>query len=41
MSIDDLVRLSGASPAIVRTVLLDLEIAGRVERHGAALVSLL
>ena len=41
VSIDDLVRLSGTSPAIVRTVLLDLEIAGRVERHGAALVSLL
>jgi DNA processing protein len=41
VSIDDLVRLSGTSPAIVRTVLLDLEITGRVERHGAALVSLL
>jgi DNA processing protein len=41
VSIDDLVRLSGTSPAIVRTVLLDLEIAGRVERHGAAMVSLL
>ena len=29
------------SPAIVRTVLLELEIAGRLERHGGALVSLL
>ena len=41
VSIADLVRLSGTSPAIVRMVLLDLEIAGRVERHGAAMVSLL
>ena len=39
--IDDLVRLSGSSPAIVRTVLLELEIAGRLERHGGGLVSLL
>jgi DNA processing protein len=41
VSIDDLVRLSHTSPAIVRTVLLELEIAGRLERHGGALVSLL
>jgi len=40
-SIDDLVRLSRTSPAIVRTVLLELEIAGKLERHGSALVSLL
>ena len=40
-SIDDLVRLSQTSPAIVRTVLLELEIAGRLERHGGGLVSLL
>ncbi len=39
VSIDDLVRLSNASPAAVRMVLLELEIAGRVERHGG-LVSL-
>jgi DNA processing protein len=39
VSIDDLVRLSNASPASVRMVLLELEIAGRVERHGG-LVSL-
>ena len=39
-AIDDLVRLSGAKPAIVRTVLLELEIAGRLERHGGGLVSL-
>jgi DNA processing protein len=41
VSIDDLVRLSGSSPAVVRTVLLELELAGRLERHGGALVSLL
>jgi DNA processing protein len=40
VGIDDLVRLSGAPPAIVRTVLLELELAGRLERHGGALVSL-
>jgi len=39
--IDDLVRMSGASPAIVRTVLLELELAGKLERHGGGLVSLL
>src|SRR5262249_58256040 len=39
--VDDLVRLSGSSPAAVRVVLLELELAGRVERHGGALVSLL
>jgi DNA processing protein len=41
VSIDDLVRLSRTSPAMVRTVLLELELAGRIERHGAGLVSLL
>jgi DNA processing protein len=39
--IDDLIRLADASPAIVRTVLLELELAGRLERHGGGLVSLL
>jgi predicted Zn-ribbon and HTH transcriptional regulator len=40
VSIDDLIRLSGTSPRIVRMVLLELEIAGRIERHGGGLVSL-
>jgi DNA processing protein len=40
VAIDDLVRLSGASPATVRTVLLELELAGRIERHGGGLVSM-
>ncbi len=39
--LDDLIRLSGASPAVVRTVLLELELAGRLERHGGGLVSLI
>jgi len=39
VAIDDLVRLSGASPATVRRVLLELELAGRIERHGGGLVS--
>jgi DNA processing protein len=39
--LDDLIRMAGASPAIVRTVLLELELAGRLERHGGGLVSLL
>jgi DNA processing protein len=41
VSMDDLVRQSNSSPAIVRTVLLELEIAGRLERHGATLISLI
>jgi DNA processing protein len=41
VSIDDLVRLSGSSPAIVRVILLELELAGRLERHGGSRVSLL
>jgi DNA processing protein len=41
VSIDGIVRLSGCSPALVRVALLELELAGRLERHGGALVSLL
>jgi DNA processing protein len=40
VSLDDLVRLSNASPALVRIVLLELELAGRIERHGGGLVAL-
>jgi DNA processing protein len=39
-SLDDLVRLSNSSPRVVRMVLLELELAGRLERHGGGLVSL-
>lgn len=41
IGIDDLVRMAGAPPAIVRMVLLELELAGRLERHGGGLVSLI
>ena len=41
ISLDDLIRMSGASPAITRSVLLELELAGRLERHGGGLVSLI
>jgi DNA processing protein len=40
VSIDDLIRMAGISPSIVRTVLLELELAGRLERHGGGMVSL-
>ncbi|MGO4717007.1 DNA-processing protein DprA [Bradyrhizobium sp. 2TAF24] len=40
VSLDDLIRLSGASPAVVRMVLLELELAGRLERQGGGLVAL-
>jgi len=38
--LDDLIRMAGASPAVVRAVLLELELAGRLERQGGGLVSL-
>ena len=39
--LDDLIRMAEASPAIVRAVLLELELAGRLERHGGGLASLM
>ncbi len=41
VSLDDLIRMSGLSPALVRTALLELELAGRLERHGGGLVTLI
>jgi len=38
--VDELVRQSGAHPAVVATVLLELELAGRLARHAGARVSL-
>ncbi|CAN5516085.1 DNA-processing protein DprA [soil metagenome] len=38
---DELIRQSGSSPAIVQTVLLELELAGRIERHAGGRVSLI
>lgn len=40
VAIDDLIRLSGCPASLVRMVLLELDLAGRLERHGGALVSL-
>jgi DNA processing protein len=41
VQMDDLVRLANLSPAIVRGILLELELAGRLDRHGGGLISLL
>jgi len=38
--VDEIVRQSGRPPAIVQTVLLELELAGRLERHAGGQVSL-
>ena len=38
--IDELIRQSGLAPATVQTVLLELELAGRLERHAGGKVSL-
>jgi DNA processing protein len=40
VSIDDLIRMSGIAAAVMRTVLLELELAGKLERHRGGLVSL-
>jgi DNA processing protein len=41
ISLDDLIRMAELPPAIVRTVLLELELAGKLERHGGGLVSMI
>ena len=38
--VDEVVRQSGLAPAVVQTVLLELELAGRLERHAGGKVSL-
>jgi len=38
--VDEVIRLSGLAPAIVQTVLLELELADRLERHAGGKVSL-
>ena len=38
--VDEIVRQSGLAPAIVQIVLLELELAGRLERHAGGKVSL-
>jgi DNA processing protein len=41
VAVDDLVRASGLAVRQVQSVLLDLELSGRLERHGGNAVSLL
>jgi DNA processing protein len=41
VALDDLIRLSGLSPAVVRTILFELELAGRIERRSGNMISLL
>lgn len=38
--VDEVIRLSGLSPAVVQTVLLELELAGRTDRHSGGRISL-
>ena len=40
VGVDELIRQAGCSPAVVQTVLLELELAGRLDRHAGARVSL-
>ncbi|GGB25295.1 hypothetical protein GCM10011380_13580 [Sphingomonas metalli] len=40
VAVDEIVRQSQASPAAVQMVLLELELAGRLERHAGGRVSL-
>lgn len=39
--VDEIIRLSGAAPAAVQMALLELELAGRLERHAGGRVSLI
>ncbi len=40
VAVDELIRLTRLSPAIVQTVLLELELAGRLSRHAGGRVAL-
>lgn len=40
VSIDEIIRYTGVRPAVVHLVLLELDLAGRLERHGGQRVSL-
>jgi DNA processing protein len=39
--VDEIIRQSALPPATVQTVLLELELAGRIERHAGGRVSLI
>jgi DNA processing protein len=40
VAVDEIIRQSSIAPALVQTVLLELELAGRLERHAGGKVSL-
>jgi DNA processing protein len=40
VQVDEIIRQSGLMPATVQTVLLELELGGRLERHAGGRVSL-
>ncbi|RIA44213.1 DNA protecting protein DprA [Hephaestia caeni] len=40
VAVDEIIRQAGLAPAAVQTVLLELELAGRLERHAGGRVSL-
>ncbi len=40
VALDDIIRFTGLRPAVVHLVLLELDLAGRIERHGGQRVSL-
>jgi DNA processing protein len=40
VSVDEIIRLSDLPPAIVQTILLELELAGRLERHAGGRAAL-
>jgi DNA processing protein len=39
VAVDEIIRLSGCTPGAVQTALLELEIAGRLQRHAGGRVS--
>lgn len=41
VAVDELIRQASRTPAVVQTVLLELDLAGRLERHAGGKVSLL
>ncbi len=41
VAVDELIRQSGMAPAAVQTILLELELGGRLERHAGGRVSLI
>ena len=41
VEIDEIIRFTGLKPAVVRLILLELDLAGRIEHHGGGRVSLI